>query len=258
MAAKPAFCLKIILCCLIWLGLVARVRAADLLLLAADEAALQPLLARLEGSRSETRAAWTIWTGRMQGREVVLARTEGDPLNAVAVTTLAVRLHHPRLIVTYGAARAHDPALRPGDLVVSERFTPFDGVVSPRLPLQGGTDPTVWEPLPHLVLDPNEIKEVPVKAFPADASALGVARSIPWPQGRVVAGVLGSASQVNREADRVASIRAVWGTSCEDGESAHIACCASILGVPVIGFRVIDGPGVAAVPAVLSFVEAWR
>ena len=50
-----------------------------------------------------------------------------------------------------------------------------------------------------------------------------------------------SANQVNREADRLAYLRAQWGTSCEDGESAHIAGCALLLRTPVIGLRVIDG-----------------
>ncbi len=39
---------------------------------------------------------------------MVLTRTEGDPLNAVAATTLAVRRYSPKLVVTYGTARAHD------------------------------------------------------------------------------------------------------------------------------------------------------
>ena len=188
---------------------------------------------------------------------MVLTCTEGDPLNAVAATTLAIRRYAPRLVVTLGPARPHDPALKPGDVVVSGKFAAFDGVESPPAGPGGGTDPLKWEKVPHALMTSGE-KELPMDCFPADPRALAVVRTLTAPRGRLVVGVLGSAHQVNREADRIAQLRARWGTSTEDGESAHIAGCAQLLGVPVIGLRVIDGmEGEAAVLA-LQFLEAWK
>jgi adenosylhomocysteine nucleosidase len=69
---------------------------------------------------------------------------------------------------------------------------------------------------------------------------------------------LGSAGQVNRESDRIGWIRAQWGTSCEDGESAHVAGCAQLLGVPVVGWRVIDGADGEAAALVVPFLEALK
>jgi adenosylhomocysteine nucleosidase len=239
--------------------LVTAVRAerADVLLAGATDAELRPLLERLTGAHVEKQAAWTFWLGTLAGRKVVLTRTEGDPLNAVAATTLAIRRYGPRLIVTFGSARAHDPSLRAGDVVVSEKFVAFDGMESPFRPEGGGSDALAWTTLPHLLMTPGE-KEVPAVTFPADAGALAVARSLRATSGRVVVGVLGSANQVNREADRIARLRAQWGTSCEDGESAHIAGCAQLLGVPVVGWRVIDGAEDDAAALVLPFLEAWK
>jgi len=225
-------------------------------LLAATEAELRPLLAQLAAGRSETHAAWKFWLGTLRGRPVVLTRTEGDPLNAVAATTLAIRHYAPRLVLTVGSARAHDPMLRPGDVVVSEKFAAFDGLVSPVLPLGGGSAPLAWEKLPHSLATVGE-NETPTQFFPADARALVVAKSLSAPPGRVVVGVLGSSSQINREADRVAWLHAQWGTACEDGESAHIAGCAQLLGVPVFGLRVIDGAEGDAAGIALRFLEAW-
>ena len=68
-------------------------------------------------------------------------------------------------------------------------------------------------------------------------------------------GVLGSAHQINRETDRIAWLHREWGTSCEDGESAHVAGCALLLGVPAFGVRVIDGQPGEAAALVVQLVE---
>ncbi len=225
------------------------------LLAAATDAELQPVLSRLTGVQTERRAAWTFWRGTLAGKEVVLTRTEGDPLNAVAATTLAIRHYAPRLVITFGAARAHDPALRPGDVVVSDRFAAFDGMYSSVTPGAGGINPLKWNPLPHLLMHPDE-KEVPAVTFPADAGLLALAQKLHPARGRLLNGVLGSSAQVNREADRIAVLRAQWSTSCEDGESAHVAGCAELLGVPAFGLRVIDGTDGEAAELVRQLVEA--
>ena len=104
----------------------------------------------------------------------------------------------------------------------------------------------------------RRVRETPIDKFPGDPHAMAVARSLPAGRGRVLAGVLGSANQVNREFDRIAWIRTTWGTSTEDGESAHVAGCASLFGVPTIGLRVVDGTPGEAAGFVLRFVEAWK
>lgn len=243
------------LCGLACLAASSRGQAVDLLLVA-EGPSLQVLAADLKEARSETEGAWTIRTGQLGNKRVALACTEGDPLNAVAATTLAIRRHPPRLVLTFGPARAHDPALHPGELVLSGRFAAFDGMFTAVRKAGEGTDAVHWQPLPHLALDPGEEKEHPQPTFPADAAALAVARKLAWPKG-VATGVLGSASQVNRESDRVAALRRVWGTSCEDNESAHVAGCANFLGVPAFGLRVIGGTPAEAALAARQFVEAW-
>jgi adenosylhomocysteine nucleosidase len=229
----------------------------DVLLAAASDAELEPLRAKLVHPQTESRAAWQFWLGELDGHRVVLTRTEGDPLNAVAATTLAIRRYAPRLVVVFGGARPHDPALRPGDVVVSEKFAAFDGLVSSVRPLDAGCAPLTWYKLPHLLATSGE-KETPAYFFPADAPALALAKTLAAPHGKLVGGVLGSAGQVNREADRVAWLHTEWGTSTEDGESAHVAGCAQLLGVPVVGLRVIGGGEGEAAPLVLKFLEAWK
>ena len=235
----------------------ARAESADLLLTAATDAELQPLIKQLGAARTETRAAWTFWLGTLGGKSVVLTRTEGDPLNAVAATTLAIRRYSPKLVVTYGSARAHDPALQPGDVVVSRRFVAFDGLISDPLPLGAGSLPHTWQRLPHAPMTPRE-QEKYQDDFPADATALARAEKLKPARGKLVAGVLGSAHQVNREADRIAWIHRTWHTSTEDAESAHIAGCAQLLRTPVIGLRVIDGTPEESAALAAQFLEGWK
>ena len=245
----------LLLCGIAALPLAAR--SADLLLVA-DEPSLQPLIARLDTPTTETIAAWTLWHGRLAGKDVVLARTEGDPLNAVAATTLAIRHTSPKLVVVFGPARPHDPALHAGDVVVSDKFVAFDGMFSDEKAPGAGSDPLHWERLTHALMTPGE-KEKYVDDFPADSAAASRALSLPAPhRGRVVRGILGSAAQVNREADRIAFLHATWHTSSEDAESAFVAGCAGLLATPVVGFRVIDGSPADAAAFALEFVEASK
>lgn len=229
----------------------------DLLILAADEPTLQPLLARLKNTHLEVHAVWKFWLGQLEGKNVVIARTEGDPLNAVAVTTLAIREHAPRLIFNYGTARAHDPSLRPGDIVISEKFAAFDGINSPQAPLGAGSDALKWTRLPHALMTGNELEEY-TTFFPADKPAAELASALRSDRGRVLLGVLGSANQENHEPERIALLREQWRTSSEDTESAHIAGCAALFHIPVIGARVIDGSPAQAAEFAARFLATWK
>jgi len=227
----------------------------SVLVVGTDDSVVRPILARLSGVTSASRGVWLVWSGQLGSRPVAVTRSEGDPLNAVAATVLAIRRHAPALVLILGASRPHDPALRPGDVVVSERFAPFDGMISPVAALEAGSDALAWKKRPHLLLAPGE-REVSTEFFPADPAALRRALALSLPGMRLVAGTLGSAHQVNREVDRIAWLRTHWQTSAEDGESAHIAGAAALLGVPALGLRVIAGTGAQAAAAGLAFLEA--
>jgi adenosylhomocysteine nucleosidase len=245
---------------LVALLLAVRLAAAepvDVLLVAADDALLQPVLARLAHAQSTTRGAWTCWTGQLSGQRVALTRAEGDPLNAVAATTLAIRQHPPRLVLVFSAGRPVAPGVQAGDVVVSEKFAAFDGFVSPVTGRDGGSDPLTWKKLPHLLMTPGE-KEVPAETFPADAPAAAIALRVKPARGRVLAGVIGSANQINGEADRLRWLHQTWGVSAADRVSAHVAGCARLLAVPVVGVCVVDGSVADVTGFTLQLLEALR
>jgi adenosylhomocysteine nucleosidase len=247
---------------LICLLLTAQLRAdnstgVDLLIVATDDDTLAPILHQLSNRTTETHGAWTIWNGALAGKRVAITRTEGDPLNAVAATTLAIRFHPPRLIFVISCGRPHDPTLRSGDVVVSESFAAFDGMISPPTKLGEGSHALRWEKLPHELMRVGEI-ETPTEAFAADPHARSLALTLNSAKQHVIAGVLGSASQINREADRIAYLRSQWHTSTEDGDSAHVAGCATLFSTPVIGACVVNGTAEAAADFALQFVAIWK
>jgi adenosylhomocysteine nucleosidase len=244
------------------------VAKVDLLIAAATEAELAPVRAKMSGVKESTATSWTFWSGTLAGKSVVLARTEGDLLNAVAAVTLGIRRFDPSLVLSYGIARPHDVTLKAGDVVVSEKFVAFDGFISGHRGLGEGTKLSEWKKLPHAPISTGEV-ETYMESFPASEAANTAAMGLKTGgSGRVIAGVLGSAHQVNREADRVAWLRATWGTSCEDFESAHVAVTAKLFGVPAAGIRVISPADASesetavaqmqAAELVLSWVEAIK
>lgn len=208
-------------------------------LISETDTEVSPLRTHLVDSKQVTIASWSFWTGKIGAHEVVLSRCDPGPLNAVAATTLAIRHFKPSLVVSFGTARAHNPDLHPLDAIVSRLFVPFDGFVSKRRELGEGSDPAQWRKLPHPMMTPGE-KEAYTESFAADSDALAIFTRVPNPKGRTTAGVVGSAHQINQEADRRVELHAAWKTDCEDFISAHVAACASLFQVPAIALRVIE------------------
>ena len=69
--------------------------AADLLIQGAVDWELQPLLSALQNRHEVKIAAWTFWTGRIGGHDVVISRTDVGPINAAAATALGIREFRP-------------------------------------------------------------------------------------------------------------------------------------------------------------------
>jgi len=86
--------------------------AADLLIQGALDWELQPLLSALQNRHEVKIAAWTFWTGRIGGHDVVISRTDVGPINAAAATALGIREFRPAVVINQGTAGAHNPDLK--------------------------------------------------------------------------------------------------------------------------------------------------
>ena len=79
---------------------------------------LEELLSVLEEVREKRKGAFTLFRGRLEGQEVLLAECGVGKVNAAALTQLFVMEEATRIIFT-GVAGAVDPSLKVGDIVVS-------------------------------------------------------------------------------------------------------------------------------------------
>jgi len=71
-------------------------------------------------------------TGKLNGRNVVVAWTGVAKVNAAMTTTLLLEHFHPAQVIFTGIAGAVNPELRPGDIVIAERTAHHDmGTVWP-------------------------------------------------------------------------------------------------------------------------------
>jgi adenosylhomocysteine nucleosidase len=90
------------------------------------------------------------------------------------------------------------------------------------------------------------------RGFTGDAQAIAVAMRTRNPMGRVFAGVIGSAHEVNLELDRVRWSAHTFGMDVEEMESGDVAAIAHAYGIRYVAFRVVsDAPyeGIRFIPS---------
>jgi adenosylhomocysteine nucleosidase len=216
--------------------------AYDVLVQAAIEPELKPLLAALEDASEVRIGAWTFWTGHISGRggskSVVVSRTEVGPINAAAATALAIQAFHPGVIINQGTAGASNPELRLWDIVLGERATDYGAFTAEHGDAGTGTSPERWKPLAHSLRIEKELVKFP--SFPSDPGLIEAALKLKYERGRVRKGNIGSAYQYNRELDRITWLHNTYGIDSEDMESAFSAGVAAGMKVRFLAIRIIS------------------
>ena len=209
----------------------------DVLVQGALDEEVRQLLAALEGKQEIPVAGWMFWRGTIGGRSVAVSRTDLGPLNAATATTLGILTFRPRLVINQGSAGAHLPELRIFDVLVGRATVDFGAFASKPAPAGAGVSLARWQPLHYrLRIDGREQE---FKQFPGDEALVGLALSTPYPHGRVLPAVLGSAFEFNNEIDRIDWVHRTYGTSSEDMESASAAGVALGLKTRFLAIRVI-------------------
>lgn len=217
----------------------AATRRYDLLVQGALDSELQPLLSALEGRREVQIEAWTFWTGRLAGKHVVISRTEVGPLNAAAATALGISRFRPRAIINQGTAGGHNRELKLWDIVIGQRTTDVSGLGQLHGEAGTGVRTARWWPVHNrLRLEGREPRTL--KNFSGHPRLVEAAAKVPYARGRVVEGNIGSAFRFTRELDYLDWLRRVYGTDCEDMESAHAGGVATAMRTPFVAVRIIS------------------
>ncbi|MGI9860892.1 stalk domain-containing protein [Moorella naiadis] len=201
---------------------------------------MQNLVAALEDPVEVTYGGWTFWQGSINGLPVVVSRTEVGMTNAAAATLLAIEKFHPRAIINQGTSGGHDPSLHRFDIVLGQKAINFGKFKSNHRDYGQGIAPESW--VPEDVKLRLDGKEVSFHGFPGDPELIKIAQSVAgtYQHGRIVAGVIGTADEWNRELDRIKWVHEKFGTSVEEMETASAAQVARAYNIPFLGIRILS------------------
>jgi adenosylhomocysteine nucleosidase len=246
--------LRFLLCNLVVLALalVLPLRAAapvDVLVQGAEKLELAEILAALTDSQKSQIGPFSFWVGRIGPHRVAVSLTGQGLLNCTTATVLGIEEFHPKLIVNQGTSGAQAPYLTLHDIIIGQRALDYGNFVTPARAAGAGSLPLAWTPLPQRLRDPATGQLAEFRdGFTGDPAALAVALRTRNGMGRVFAGVIGSAHEVNLELDRVRWSAETFGMDVEEMESGHVAAVAHAYGIRYIAFRVVSDAPYEGVP----------
>ncbi len=216
--------------------------SAPILIQGAMDVEVDTMVAALQEKQALTIGAWTFWQGTLAGYPVVISRTEVGLANAAAATTLAIERFKPRLIINQGTSGGHDPALHRGDIVIATRSFNMGAYRSDFTPADQGIDPRKWHNFEVTMRLRDNGKLVEHSSFAGDPELVGRALGMAdrYQHGRVVAGIIGTADEWNRQVARINWLHQTYNTAAEEMETASAALVAEAYKVPFVGVRVLS------------------
>ena len=216
--------------------------SAPILIQGAMDVEVDTMVAALQEKQALTIGAWTFWQGTLAGYPVVISRTEVGLANAAAATTLAIERFKPRLIINQGTSGGHDPALHRGDIVIATRSFNMGAYRSDFTPADQGIDPRKWHNFEVTMRLRENGKLVEHTSFAGDPELVGRALGMAdrYQHGRVVAGIIGTADEWNRQVARINWLHQTYNTAAEEMETSSAALVAEAYKVPFVGVRVLS------------------
>lgn len=193
-------------------------------IIGAMEEELELLLEALEDTKTVQRGAFTLYSGTLQGKPVLIAQCGIGKVNAAALAQVLLLEGVTHIIFT-GVAGAVGDGLRVGDIVVSTDAVQHDvdvralGYVRGEVPGDG----LAWAA-------DEALQRVALQA--AEALAEVASGEV-----RVVSGRVLSGDQFIADRAKVAELREVFGGACAEMEGAAVAQVCSRSGVPFVVIR---------------------
>lgn len=216
--------------------------SAPILIQGAMDVEVDTMVAALQEKQALTIGAWTFWQGTLAGYPVVISRTEVGLANAAAATTLAIERFKPRLIINQGTSGGHDPALHQGDIVIATKSFNMGAYRSDFTPADQGIDTRKWRNFEVTMRLRENGKLVEHSSFAGDPELVGRALGMAdrYQHGRVVAGIIGTADEWNRQVARINWLHQTYNTAAEEMETSSAALVAEAYKVPFVGVRVLS------------------
>jgi len=216
----------------------------DVLVQGAEQLEVDDLVAALRQPEKTAIGPFSFWVGRIGPHRVAVSLTGQALINCTAATVIAIEEFTPKLIVNQGTSGAQVPHLALNDIIVGRRALDYGNFTTLARGAGRGSAPLDWRPVFQRLRDAATDRLVEFHdGFAGDPAALAVALRTRNPKARVLAGVIGSAHEVNLELDRVGWSHRTFGLDVEEMESGDVAAVAHAYGIRYIAFRVVsDAP----------------
>lgn len=222
----------------------------DILVQGAEKLEVREIIAALKPAPKKISIGpFSFWRGKIGIHQVAVSLTGQGLLNCTTATLLGVEEFQPTLIVNQGTSGAQKPNFKVHDIIVGRRALDYGNFITPVRRVGEGSKPLDWSPVPQrLRLPPTGGLQSYPDGFPGDVAAIEVAMRTENSLGRVVAGVIGSAHEVNLELDRVRWSARTFDMDVEEMESGHAAAIAHACGIRYVAFRVVSDAPYEGVP----------
>jgi adenosylhomocysteine nucleosidase len=195
----------------------------------------------LTGARSDTIQGIRFITGKLKGRNVVIASSGVGKVHAAMTATLLIDHFRPHEVLFTGIAGAVSAELHPGDIVIGEKAAQHDlGTLTPEgLRRRGVRNPVDWQPSPLLLnADPGLCTLATAAAGAVDFEKIETSEGVRAPKimrGLIVTGDVFVASFAKKE-----ELRRELGADAVEMEGAAVAQVCHLLRVPWLVIRSIS------------------
>lgn len=214
-----------------------------IVIMAAIDVEADFLIKKLENMVYETIEEYEFYNGTIEDYPVVICHCFVGTIHATLATYIAIQKYHPIAVISQGTAGAHGKNIHTGDLVIGEKCVNIVSCKTPRKKEGEGSNSLEWNLLKFISGEEDHLEYQS-----ATKTLIELAKKIPYTDGNVHFGTLGSGDIWNQETDKILWLHQNYGTLCEDMESIAIYTIANRFKIPVLGIRVISNNEILGEP----------
>jgi adenosylhomocysteine nucleosidase len=185
----------------------------------------------MEDSASQKAGSFDFFTGRIEGKPMVLLRCGIGKVNAAVGCAVLVQTWQPKVVINTGSAGGIDPDLKMGDAIISNGLVYHD------------VDVTAFNYAPGQLPGLPQIFPVPenlIRLAEEAVDQLKAEKTLPG-DFTYCRGLIGSGDVFMHDPERIAKIRRVFpAMKAVEMEGAAIAHCCRLFSVPTLTIRALS------------------
>ena len=196
---------------------------------------------QLAGAQSETVQGIRFVSGKLKGRDVVIASSGVGKVHAAMTATLLIDHFKPGAVIFTGIAGAVSPDLHPGDIVIGEKTAQHDlGTLTPEgLRRRGVRNPVDWLPGPVvLTADPKLCALAEAAGRAVKLEEIETSEGLRAP--RIVRGIIVTGDVFVASSAKKEELRRELNADAVEMEGAAVAQVCHVLRVPWLVIRSIS------------------